>query len=179
MHAEELMRHVHMPSDGGRGEWRFLTMEDGKDNAADPPQCTCFVESSTECSHTVKNGVLHYSPGALHHTGYLKTSKRNFNNQCWFNNQCGVVPQECNVAPHFKQCNSWQDNKRKQRSQCTVEAKRASREQEKVQKLWSLHKLGITLCSLFMFDSTTPTWPTWAMRTYTLARHGTRHHAHV
>ena len=31
-----------------REERRFLTMEDGEDSAASPPQRTCFVESCTE-----------------------------------------------------------------------------------------------------------------------------------
>ena len=31
--------------------------------------------------NTVKNRVLHYTPGALHHTGYEKASKKRFNNQ--------------------------------------------------------------------------------------------------
>ena len=40
---------------------------------------------------TVKNGVLHYTPGALHHTAYLKCPLK------FLNNQYGVVPRECNV----------------------------------------------------------------------------------
>ena len=48
--------------------------------------------------------------------------------------------------------------KRKKRSQCTVEAKRARREQEKVQKkkarCGESSQARCKLCSLFMFDST-------------------------
>ena len=33
-----------------REERRFLTMEDREDSTAGPPQRTCFVESSAECS---------------------------------------------------------------------------------------------------------------------------------
>ena len=33
-----------------REERRFLTMEDGEDSVAGPPQRTCFVELSAECS---------------------------------------------------------------------------------------------------------------------------------
>ena len=33
-----------------REERRFLTIEDGYDNAAGPPQCMCFAEGSTERS---------------------------------------------------------------------------------------------------------------------------------
>ena len=33
-----------------REEWRFLTMEDGEDSAAGPPQCMCFVESNAKHS---------------------------------------------------------------------------------------------------------------------------------
>ena len=53
------MRHEH--DDGGAhgrgtrsrqrqglGRRHFLTMEDGEDSAAGPPQHTCFVESSAE-----------------------------------------------------------------------------------------------------------------------------------
>ena len=61
-----------------REEWCFLTIEDGQNNAAGPPQCTRFAESSTV------------------HSRRLVTL-------------------------------------RKKRSQCTVEAKRARREPEKVQ----------------------------------------------
>ena len=64
-----------------REERRFLTMEDGKDSAAGPPQRTCFAELSAERSRR------------------LATLR-----------------------------------KRKQQSQCTKEAKRARREQEKVQR---------------------------------------------
>ena len=58
--CKELMYHMH--DDGGvcgrgtrsrledREERRFLTMEDGEDSAAAPPQRTCFVESSAERS---------------------------------------------------------------------------------------------------------------------------------
>ena len=47
---------------------------------------------------TVKNGVLHYTPWALiHHTGYLKTSKKSFNTCNWD----GIVPQGCNMPPIF------------------------------------------------------------------------------
>ena len=33
-----------------REKWRFLTMEDGEDSTAGPPQHMCFVESSAERS---------------------------------------------------------------------------------------------------------------------------------
>ena len=58
--CKELMYHMH--DDGGvcgrgtrsrledREERHFLTMEDGEDSAAAPPQRTCFVESSAERS---------------------------------------------------------------------------------------------------------------------------------
>ena len=76
--------------------------------------------------------------------------------------------------------------KRKQQSQCTVEAKRARREQEKVQKkkagcgesLQARYKL----CSFFMFDSTVVVLelhglPACAMHTYSLVQRSARHHA--
>ena len=78
----------------GREEWRFLTMEDGQDNTAGPPQPMCFAESSTERSRRL---------AAL--------------------------------------------RKRKQQSQCTVEAKRARRSKRKCKRrkhaVESLHKPGI------------------------------------
>ena len=53
------MRHVRVHLQGyrmpslameDREERRFLTIEDGYDNAAGPPQHTCFAEWSTERS---------------------------------------------------------------------------------------------------------------------------------
>ena len=106
-------------------------------NAADPPQCTCFAESSTKRSQRL---------AAL----------------------------------------------RKLRSQCTVEAKRVRREQEKVQKKKACcgessqakYKLG----SLFMLGSiivvlelclTSQLRVTYPHAQCLLARRGARHHAHA
>ena len=116
-----------------RKEWRFLTMEDGQDNAIGPLQRTRFVESSTERSRRL---------AAL-----------------------------------------------RKRSQGTVEAKRARREQEKVQKKKACcgessqarYKLCSLPCSIqpqsFLSSMAYP--PACAMRTYAMARRGARHHAHA
>ena len=78
--------------------------------------------------------------------------------------------------------------RRKQQSQGTVEAKRARREQEKVQKkkarCGESSQARFKLCSLFMFDSTVVVLelhglPTCAMRTYALAQRGVKHHPHA
>ena len=108
-----------------REEWRFLTMEDGKDSAAGPPQRTCFVELSAECSQ------------------WLATLR-----------------------------------KIKQRSQCTKEAKSKRAKENKRNCKGRKHVVE----SLHMFNSTvvTPFGPSaCAVRTYALARCGTRHHAHA
>lgn len=58
-----------------------------------------IIDPITSAQFTVKNEVLHYAPGALHYTGYLKlTSKRSFNN--WDD----TMPQGCNLVHHFLQC---------------------------------------------------------------------------
>ena len=78
--------------------------------------------------------------------------------------------------------------KEKQRSQGTVEAKRAYKNKIKFKRrkhaVESLHKSGTKLGSLFMFDSTVVVLelhglPACAMYTNALARRGTRHHAHA
>ena len=78
--------------------------------------------------------------------------------------------------------------KSKQRSQGTVEAKRARQEEEKVQMLKARcgesSQARYKLCSLFMFDSTVVVLelhglPACTMRTYTVAQCGARHHAHA
>ena len=48
--AQELTRHWLTMEVEDREERRFLTMEDGEDSAAGPPQRTCFAESSAERS---------------------------------------------------------------------------------------------------------------------------------
>ena len=74
------------------------------------------------------------------------------------------------------------------RSQCTKEANRARRKQEKVQKkkarCGESSQARYKLRSLFMFDSTVVVLelhgpPACATRTYALAQRGARHHAHV
>ena len=56
-HASRALTHedtgcTYMPSltIEDREERCFLTIEEGEDNAAGPPQRTCFAELSTECS---------------------------------------------------------------------------------------------------------------------------------
>ena len=59
VHVNDLMRHVHALSHKDTGcaviclakeKRRFLTIEEGWDNPAGPPQRTCFAESNTEHS---------------------------------------------------------------------------------------------------------------------------------